>query len=765
MRLSSCLSAIILNLTGLALFGAEPPKLDTSRGDQMIAEYFRLETAKLRDACLADIHSADDWNAKKGEYRRQLLEMLGLDPLPERTELQPVVTGKTEHDEFVVERLQFQSRPGLYVTGDLYLPKQASGGRQLPDVSKSSLATDAKSGETSAGIRGLTPPARQDARLPAILYLCGHGGVKKDNVSFGNKVHYQHHGGWFARNGYVCLIIDSLQLGEIEGIHHGTHRYDRWWWLSRGYTPAGVEAWNCMRALDYLQSRPEVDADKLGVTGRSGGGAYSWWIAAIDERIKAAVPTAGITDLQNHVVDGVVEGHCDCMFCLNTYRWDYPLVAALVAPRALLISNTDRDSIFPLDGVYRTYSKVRRLYELLGKPNDVALQITAGGHSDTQELHIHAFRWFDKHLKGIDRPIDKPAVKFFQPEQLKVFETLPSDELNTKIDETFVAAAPTPTRPADEAAWRMMRDAWRQQLGEKVFRGWPEPGSLLDLQEAFSAEAEGVWLRAFDFSSQPGITLRLFVAQRAKLDKAELVVVNPLDAAGWTEFLAMYRPAFEAQLKGELAKAGIGINPDSADGSLTPALSQREREQAQWESKKKMFESFPWVMAYVTPRGIGPTAWDQSPKKQTQHRRRFYLLGQTLEGMQTWDIRRAIQATRAVTGLADTPLWLQGHRQMAALSLYATLFEPNVKRIDLHELPKSHRDGPALLNVLRVFDLPQTVTLAAERSQVVIYQAEDSGWEFPATVSKQLGWEKRFQFRKPPDTSPQSGTTPEKSVP
>ncbi len=676
-------------------YAAEPPKLDTSRGDRMIAEYFRLETAKLREACLADIHSADDWNAKKGEYRRQLLDMLGLDPLPERTELQPVVTGKTEHDEFTVERLHFQSRPGLYVTGDLYVPNNL------------------KKGE----------------KLPAILYVCGHGGVKKDGVSFGNKVHYQHHGGWFARNGYVCLIIDSLQLGEIEGIHHGTHRYDRWWWLSRGYTPAGVEAWNCVRALDYLQTRPEVDGDKLGVTGRSGGGAYSWWIAAIDERIKAAVPTAGITDLQNHVVDGVVEGHCDCMFCLNTYRWDYPLVAALVAPRALLISNTDRDGIFPLDGVYRTYSKVRRLYELLGKPNDLALQITAGGHADTQELHIHAFRWFDKHLKGIDRPIDKVATKFFQPEQLKVFDKLPADELNTKIDETFVAAAPTPVPPADKDAWEKQRDGWLQQLGDKVFRGWPVSGSPLELTEAFNVESDGVRLRAFDFVSQQGITLRLYVAQRAKLDKAELVVVNPLDTAGWSEFLATFRPAFEAQLQGE---------------------SLPEANAIEWQSTQKMFDSFPWVMAYVAPRGIGPTAWDQSAKKQVQHRRRFYLLGQTLEEMQTWDVRRAIQATRAVTGLTETPLWLQGHRQMAALSVYAAIFEPNIKRIDLHEMPASHRDGPALFNVLRVFDLPQAVTLAAERFQVVIYSPEKDAWQFPQAVAERLQWEKRFQLRTPP---------------
>ena len=69
--------------------------------------------------------------------------------------------------------------------------------------------------------------------------------------------------------------------------------------------------------------------NRIGVTGRSGGGAYSWWIATLDERIKAAAPVAGITDLQNHVVDGVAEGHCDCMFQVNTYRWDFAQVAAL----------------------------------------------------------------------------------------------------------------------------------------------------------------------------------------------------------------------------------------------------------------------------------------------------------------------------------------------------------------------------------------------------------------------------------------------------
>src|SRR5688500_19927276 len=149
--------------------------------------------------------------------------------------------------------------------------------------------------------------------LPTVLYVCGHGQVKTNGVSYGNKVTYQHHGAWFARNGYVCMILDTLQLGEIQGLHHGTHREGMWWWNSRGYTPAGVEGWNSIRALDYLETRKEVDGKRFGVTGRSGGGAYSWWIAALDDRIKAAAPVAGITDLHNHVVDGVVEGHCDCI--------------------------------------------------------------------------------------------------------------------------------------------------------------------------------------------------------------------------------------------------------------------------------------------------------------------------------------------------------------------------------------------------------------------------------------------------------------------
>ena len=163
---------------------------------------------------------------------------------------------------------------------------------------------------------------------------------------------YQSHGIWFARHGYVCLVVDTLQLGEIAATHHGTYNLGRWWWHSRGYTPAGVEAWNGVRGIDYLVSRPDVDPERIAVTGISGGGAATFWVAAADERVKVAVPVSGMADLESYVPNRVINGHCDCMFLYNTFQWPWTRIAGLVAPRPMLFANSDNDPIFP-DGRQR----------------------------------------------------------------------------------------------------------------------------------------------------------------------------------------------------------------------------------------------------------------------------------------------------------------------------------------------------------------------------------------------------------------------------
>ncbi len=669
--------------------GKDETPYDTSRGDRMIADYFRAETHRLTDACLSKISSAIDWEKHRDEYRRQLREMLSLDPLPERTPLEPMVTGTFEQPGFVVEKVEFQSMPGLYVTGNLYRPTEVKG------------------------------------KLPTILYVCGHGQEKKDGISFGNKTHYRHHGAWFARNGYVCLMIDTLQLGEIEGLHHGTYREGMWWWNSRGYTPAGVEAWNSIRALDYLETRPEVDADRFGVTGRSGGGAYSWWVAALDDRIKVAVPVAGITSLKNHVVDGCVEGHCDCMYPVNTYQWDYPQVAALVSPRPLLITNTDKDRIFPLDGVVDVYNKTRRIYELQGALDKIGLQISDGPHVDSQELQIAAFHWFNRHLKGEDPPIEMAALPFATPADLRVFGQLPTDERNTKIQESFVPSHEEFTPPKSVNEWTAQRDGWLKNLREKCFRGWPtdpvDGGAQLDVEQAFSVPCGLLKVDAYDFTSQEKIRLRLFLVRRADLElaKAERVVLHVLDDAGWREFLGTFSASLPAQLKDEER-----VLPD---------------EQAMTRMRKNL-ESSAEIHAYVAPRGIGPTEWTRDPKKRTHIRRRFMLLGQTLDGMRVWDMRRAIQSLRSLPGLQETALIIDAHSESSVATLYAALFETGIARLNLHQLPTTHQSGPDFLNVMRFLDIPQAVGMAAEHTPVHLFQAQSSGWDYPIAVGKNLGW-------------------------
>ncbi len=616
-----------LLLCGLAVSLAHAAELKTP-GDRMFAEYFKIETKRLADSCLDEIETLDDWNTKKDLYRKQLHEMLGLDPLPERTPLQATVTGTVQHDEFEVRNLHFQSSPGLYVTGNLYIPKN------------------------------LTAPA------PTILYVCGHGRVKIDGVDYGNKTYYQHHGAWFARNGYVCLAIDTIQLGELSGIHHGTYRHGMWWWNSRGYTPAGVEAWNCIRALDYLTSLDVVDKNRLGVTGRSGGGAYSWWIATLDERIKVAAPVAGITDLQNHVVDGVVEGHCDCMYHVNTYGWDFAQVASLVAPRPLLILNTDDDGIFPLDGVNRLFRKVRRIYELHGKKSSLGLVITPGGHGDSQQLRLPAFNWFNKHLKGKSVLIDKPATKLFQPQQLKVFGNAPQDERTTTIHDTFSRIATDDTKAK--------RPEIMADLRSKTFGGWPKRGGRLQLVKVSDTERDGVRLAAYDFDSQPGIRLRMHVAHKPDLSKGAPVHLQVLndnqveDIAGRLEFVAEH----------------------------------------------------PGVYVALSPRGIGPTRLTQNQKHLTQTRRRFMLLGQTLAGQQVWDVRRCIRALRTLERCAGAPLELWGTGDSASLVTLASLFEKEISRLNLSGYPASDREQPDFLNISRFATTAQLLDLAKRKTEV-----------------------------------------------
>jgi dienelactone hydrolase len=519
----------------------------STQSDAAIREHLGKRAAELETSFFAEAKTAADVEKLRPRLREEYLHMLGLSPLPEKTPLKPVITGRLEFDAVTIEKLHFQSRPGLYVTANLYLPRPARG------------------------------------RYPAILYACGHYNQKRD----GNKTACQDHGLWFAANGYVCLVFDTLQLGEIAAIHHGTYREQRWWWHDRGYTSAGVEAWNSIRGIDYLETRPEVDASRIGATGISGGGASTFWISAADERIKASAPVSGMADLGYYVGKDGVNGHCDCMFLYNTYRWNWTGIAALVAPRPLLFVNSDKDTIFPMDANERVINRLESLYAKFGAGDRVDAVVSVGGHAYRTDIRRAVFEFFNRVFKGDAKPVLDadagllPDGKYRIPfKDLRVFpedSDIPADQINTRIDETFVPAR-RPQLPSAEG-FEVWRKGLLDELSRVSFGAWPKPAPppAQGVTDGAVSTEDGIEVRVRSFLGSGTGTRWLLV-----LDPAE----KPDEVPAWAKELVGSDPVLLLAPRGgwtrknppntvERSMALLGMTADS--GRVWDVLSVARR--------------------------------------------------------------------------------------------------------------------------------------------------------------------------------------------
>jgi len=627
-------------------------------GDIMIQAYL-AGMAEGMDAKIAeDIRSAEEWEKHRPGYKEEYLYMLGLWPLSEKTPLRATVTGVLDRGEYRVEKLHYQSVPGLYVTANLYRPSAS----------------------------------KPSERLPAVLYVCGHSGKGRN----GNKTAYQSHGIWFARHGYVCLVLDTLQLGEIAGIHHGAYREGRWWWYSRGYTPAGVECWNGVRGIDYLQSRPDVDAERIAVTGISGGGAATFWIAAADERARVAVPVSGMADLASYVSNRVINGHCDCMFLHNTFQWPWTRIAALIAPRPLLFVNSDQDPIFPMDANDRVIARLERIYALSGCGDRVDAVVSLGGHAYRKDIRQAAYRFIDAHLKGDAREVSDSEVdlvvesggKSTAPiplEELRVFPNdsdIPGDARNATIDRAFVPMANV--KPPERGAYASWKAGLLAELRRVTFRSLPErvpPAKEIGRPE--SGRADGPWLE-----TEPGI---------------RILVDRPPPGGSTVEriLLVIRRAGDEPALPTE------GIAPP--DDHLTNC----------------------W------PRGMGETRWTQkNPPNYVA--RSHVLVGTTVDTGRVRDVIAVARYLKAAR--AGTEVWVLGHGADAAIAAYAALLDDDISGAILLDPPATHMDpgAPPFLNVLRVCDIPDVLGMLAPR-KLVIRSASTDAWAKTQAIYEAAG--------------------------
>ena len=410
----------------------------------------------------------------------------------------------------------------------------------------------------------------------------------------------------------------------------------------------------------------------------------------------------------------MIAGHCDCMFMTNTYRWDFATVVALIAPRPVLLGNSDADEIFPVPGYRRLAAKTRKIYELYGAGNKFALLETKGKHEDTPELQRGEYRWMSRWLKGEDKEVTIEPFERFTPQELKVLDKTPEGQINTSIQDLLIKPATIELpKSADviKSWWPGEKAKLEAALKEKVFQNWPTKAPDLATTPVEDKTHDGIRLRAWDFTSEQGVLLRLWLMTAG--DAApKLVVLNVLDDADWNEWCTDLGSEFSEML--QLSKPP-------------------KRDESKFKQNRTVMEKQKWAFAAVCPRGVGPTKWaEPGSVNDVQYRRRFALVGQTLDGMRVWDVRRAFQSLKADPDLKGVPIWLQGKHDMAGIALYAALFEPAVARLDLWNLPPSHREGPTFLNVRKYLDTPQALALALPRP-IKLYVKDES-------AAKPFGW-------------------------
>jgi dienelactone hydrolase len=300
-----------------------------------------------------DLRSARQWQK---QVRGKLTDLVGGFP-PRRAVLRPEVLEKKTLRGYTREKVVFQSRDGLSVFGYLLLPE----GRRQP--------------------------------VPAVVCLPGHGrgvddivGITEDGNQRETKGGYQND---FAvqsvENGYTAFAIEQLAFGcrrdeaaRRKGPGQSSCQPAAGAALLFGQTMVGWRVWDVMRALDYLTTRPEVDARRLATMGISGGGTISYFTAALDERIKVAVVSGYFNTFRDsilsrsHCIDNYVPG------ILNVVEM-YDL-AGLIAPRGLFVESGTRDPIFPVEATRTAVAKAQRIYEVFGAPERMGHEIFEGDH-------------------------------------------------------------------------------------------------------------------------------------------------------------------------------------------------------------------------------------------------------------------------------------------------------------------------------------------------------------------------------------------------
>lgn len=341
-----------------------------------------------------------EWEVRRDELRERILFGAGLWPMPERTPLNATVTGRFEAADFTVENVVLTTRNGFYLCGNLYRPKGKTG--PFPAI---------------ANPHGHWEKGRwtQEADVPEAASLAEKPAAGRANLTA--------IGVGLARAGFICFAYDMPGYADTLQMKHRTFTKDDLGAWSWSVNLLGLQLWNSIRVVDYLESLPDVDKTKIGATGASGGGSQTFLLGAVDDRIAATVPV--------NMVSAHMQGGCLCengpALRVGT---DNAEIAAMMAPRPQLLISCTGD--WTKNVPNEEFPQIRRVYELAGKPERIESVIFHFQHNYNQKSREAMLAFFCRTLKG--QNIQPKEAPFELPEKtLRVWtdrHPQPTDGLN-----------------------------------------------------------------------------------------------------------------------------------------------------------------------------------------------------------------------------------------------------------------------------------------------------------------------------------------------
>ncbi|MDZ7260963.1 MAG: acetylxylan esterase [candidate division KSB1 bacterium] len=456
---------------------------DNQRYQEMMRNYF-IQLSQERPYGVSIPRDSAQWPALRNKIKKQIARGLGLEPLPERTPLNVRQVGKIDCGDYVIEKIIFESHPGLIVPANVYVPKQAN----FP--------------------------------VPAVLNPHGHWDDGKAAE------HVQRRCSGLARRGYIALTLDMLGYNERKMTGH-----------KNGYRlflantcVQGIQVWDNMRAIDYLVSRPDVDGSKIGITGCSGGGTQAIYTALMDDRITVVVPVCGFGTFES----ALITGHCICNYVPQAAKGlRQQDILAAIAPRPILILAATQESVFPIGGVREVYPQVARTYTALGQPDHIGIREFPAPHEYNAEMRSAMYTWMDYWLKNSKQYqcteegeiLPKDSLACLPGEKEGVFQTISS--LSSKWLIKILARLKP---PGNRIEWLDYGSKLRVPLVHEVFGGFP-PRHLIKSETLGQQTMGSVTIEKLVVETEPGIQVPTIILRPHKV-RPERPWVLYLDPAG-----------------------------------------------------------------------------------------------------------------------------------------------------------------------------------------------------------------------------------------